>query len=211
MGKIKVISFDLHETLATPAFAGAVWDEGIPHIYAERRRLTFDRAKEEVFRAYAGVDENSREFFDLNYWSKELDLGGYQGAIDFCRHKVAYYPETFDVLRALKQKYPLIIASSMPREFMPPILERLDPYFTRVFSSYSDYYQFKCSDFYVTVCREMGIKPEEMAHVGDNWKKDYEYPKAVGVKAIHLDRKGKPGDCVITDLWQLEKYIEKMA
>ena len=33
---IKVASFDLHETLATPDFIGAVWYEGIPHVFAER-------------------------------------------------------------------------------------------------------------------------------------------------------------------------------
>ena len=208
---IKVVSFDLHETLVTPAFVGAVWYEGIPHIYAERRRLTFEKAKEEVLKAYASVNEDSREYFDLNFWSERLDLGGYQAAVDFCKHRVAYYPETFDVLARLKQKYPLIIATSMPREFMPPIMAPIEHFFTRVFSSYSDYTQFKCTDFYLTVCREMGIKPAEMLHVGDNWTKDYEMPKSVGINAIHLDRKGKPGDCVITDLTQLEEKLKVIS
>lgn len=211
MGAIKLISFDLHETLATPAFVGAVWYEGIPHVYAERRGLTFEKAKEEVLKEYAKIDENSRDYFDLNFWSKELDLGGYQAAVDFCKHRVAYYPETFDVLTSLNRKYPLIIATSMPREFMPPIMENIERFFTRVFSSYSDYYQFKCTDFYVTVCKEMGVKPEEVAHVGDDWTKDYEYAKAVGINAVHLDRKGTPGECVITDLRQLEEKIEERA
>jgi 5'-nucleotidase len=207
MGKIKIVSFDLHETLATPEFIGAVWYEGIPHVYAERRGLTFEKAREEVLKEYAKIDENSREYFDLNFWSKQLDLGGYQSAVDFCKHKVAYYPETFDVLSDLSRNYSLIVASSMPREFMPPIMENINRYFIRVFSSYSDYFQFKCTDFYVTVCKEMGIKPEEVVHVGDHWTKDYEYPKAIGINAIHLDRKGKPGDYVITDLRQLEERI----
>jgi FMN phosphatase YigB (HAD superfamily) len=205
---IKLISFDLHETLATPEFVGAVWYEGIPHVYAEKRNLTFEQAKEEVLKEYAKINEESRDYFDLKFWSKQLDLGGYQAAVDFCRHKVAYYPETFDVLTGLSRKYALIIATSMPREFMPPIMENIERFFTRVFSSYSDYYQFKCTDFYVTVCKEMGVNPSEVVHEGDNWTKDYEYPKAVGVNAVHLDRKGKPGDCVITDLRQLEERIE---
>lgn len=211
MGKIKVVSFDLHETLVTPDFVGAVWYEGIPQVYAARRNLTFEKAKEEVLKEYGRVDENSREYFDLNFWSNQLDLGGYQGAIDFCRHKVAYYPETFDVLRSLNQKYPLIISTSMPREFIPPIMCAIEHFFTRVFSSYSDYDQFKTPSFYVTVCREMGIAPVEMVHVGDNWKKDYEMPKAVGVNAIHLDRKGRPDTCVITDLRQLEEKVKNIA
>jgi len=206
--KIKVISFDLHETLATSAFVGAVWYEGIPHVYAGRRGLSFDKAKELVILEYAKIDENSRDYFDLNFWSERLNLGGYADAVEYCKGKVAYYPETFEVLRRLKQKYPLIIATSMPREFVPPIMAQLDGFFTRVFSSYSDYFQFKCTDFYVTVCWEMGIAPREMVHVGDNWTKDYEMPRAVGVNAVHLDRKGKPGVNVITDLTQLEEKIK---
>jgi FMN phosphatase YigB (HAD superfamily) len=205
--RIKVISFDLHKTLATPAFAGAVWYEGIPHVYAQRRGLTFEKAKEEVLREYAGIDENSRDYFDLDFWSARLDLGGYAAAIDYCLPKVAYYPEIFAVLNRLQSAYPLIVATSMPREFMPPIMAPLAPFFVRVFSSYSDYYQFKCPDFYITVCREMGITPREMVHVGDDLAKDYEMPRAVGVNAIHLDRKGKPAAGGITDLTQLEEKI----
>ena len=208
---IKVASFDLHETLATPDFVGAVWYEGIPHVFAERRGLTFERAKELVLIEYAKIAENSREYFDLKFWSERLDLGGYQDAVDYCKNKVAYYPETFDVLTRLKQKYPLIIATSMPREFMPPIMAQIEGFFTKVFSSYSDYAQFKCSEFYTTICREMGIVAAEMAHVGDNWTKDYEMPRAVGVNAIHLDRKGMPSDCVITNLTQLEERLKKFS
>jgi putative hydrolase of the HAD superfamily len=88
-------------------------------------------------------------------------------------------------------------------------MAQIEGFFTRVFSSYSDYSQFKCNEFYTTICLEMGIAPSEMLHVGDNWTKDYEMPRAVGVNAIHLDRKGKPSERVLTDLTQLEEKIKE--
>jgi len=89
-------------------------------------------------------------------------------------------------------------------------MEGINNYFVRTFSSYSDYGQFKTPDFYRIVLREMGLEPSEMLHVGDNWKKDYIMPCEVGIKALHLDRKAKPGFCTITDLRQLGERITQV-
>lgn len=210
LSKIKVISFDLHKTLATPSFVEAVWYEGIPHVYARRQGLSFELAREIVMREYARVDENSRDYFDLNFWSDRLELGGYAAAIEYCRPKLAYYPEIWRVLRRLQATYPLIIATGMPREFIPPIMSALTPFITRVFSADADYSQFKCPGFYVSVCRDMGMATEELLHVGDDVIKDYEMPRTVGVRAIHLDRGGKPAAGGITDLTQLEARVDYM-
>ncbi|MFH1639436.1 MAG: HAD family hydrolase [Chloroflexota bacterium] len=211
MSKIKIISFDLHETLSTPDFAVSVWDEGIPTVYAARCGISLEKAKEEVKREFAKVSDTEMEYYDLNYWSKLLNLGGYEKAIEHCKYRVAYYPETLPVLESLNKKYPLIIATGMPREFIPTILSRIEGYFTRVFSAYSDYNQFKTRSFYLTVCREMGIPPQEVVHVGDNWQKDVVIPKDIGIHAFHLDRKGNPDATTITSLEQLEEKIKSFS
>ena len=207
---IKVISFDLHETLATPDFVLAVWYEGVPHAYSTRQNLAFEAAKSAVFDQYRTVTEDQREYYDLNYWSERLKLGGYHAAIEFCKHKIAHYPEVKEVLESLSRKYPLIISSSMPREFIPPIVEGIEKYFTKIFSSFSDCLQFKTADFYRIVLKEMKIEPSEMLHVGNDWIKDYIIPCEVGINCLHLDRKSQPGYCTITDLRQLEERIERL-
>ncbi len=206
---IKVISFDLHETLATPDFVLSVWYEGIPQVFSTKRNLAFEAAKSAVFNEYKTVSDDTREYYDLNYWSERLNLGGYGAAIDFCKHKVAYYPEVIEVLQSLSRKYPLIISTSMPREFIPPIVEGIEKYFTKIFSSFSDCYQFKTADFYRIVLKEMGIEPSEMLHVGNDWLKDYIIPCEVGINCLHLDRKSQPGYCTITDLKQLEERLQQ--
>ncbi len=210
MSKIKVVSFDLHETLATPEFVLSVWDEGIPAVYATRCGISLDEAKSRVVKEYQKVSDTMLEYFDLKYWSKLLNLGGYDRAIEYCKHRVAYYPETLEVLSSLSKGYPLIIATGMPREFMPPIMSRIEGYFTRVFSSFSDYNQFKTPSFYLAICREMGVQPQEMVHVGDNWQKDVLVPREVGIKALHLDRKGRPNDLTLTSLEQLEDTLREI-
>ena len=120
---------------------------------------------------------------------------------------MAYYPEVIPVLSLLGKVYPLIIATGTAGEFLPHLVPKIRGYFVRIFSSISDYGQLKTSSFYLKICHEMGIQPEEMAHVGDNWQFDFTIPREVGVNAFHLDRKGQPGSVSITNLRQLRPRL----
>ena len=80
-------------------------------------------------------------------------------------------------------------------------------YFTHVFSCTSDFDEVKKTpDVYVSVCRILGIEPEEMIHVGDHRHFDFIAPRQLGVTAFLLDREGKEeGDFIVHDLrefWQ---------
>ncbi|MFH0846923.1 MAG: HAD family hydrolase [Chloroflexota bacterium] len=216
---VKVISFDLHETLTTPDFITGVWYEAIPLVYARKHDLSLEEAKKKVFAEYKLVSDTTFDYYDLKYWAKRFKLGSYADLLEPVKDRVAYYPETTEVLDALSRKYPLIIATGMPCEFMPPLLSGIQRYFTRTFSSFSDCGQFKCPDFYLTVCREMGVKPPEMVHVGDNWEKDFLMPREVSIKTFHLNRKGKPfrenlqgepDENTLTDLRQLVERVKDL-
>ena len=74
---------------------------------------------------------------------------------------------------------------------MPYLLDGIEGYFARIFSTVSDYGQIKTPEFYLEVCRQMGVSPREMAHVGDLWEQDYLAAKEAGLKAFHLDRRGE--------------------
>jgi putative hydrolase of the HAD superfamily len=71
---------------------------------------------------------------------------------------------------------------------LPYLLDGTEKYFARVFSTVSDYGQIKTPGLFAEVCRQMGISPGDMAHVGDLWEQDYLAAKEAGLKAFHLDR-----------------------
>ncbi|GAH96190.1 unnamed protein product, partial [marine sediment metagenome] len=48
--------------------------------------------------------------------------------------------------------------------------------------------------FYLTVCQEMNIPPDEVAHIGDSWQFDFLAAKEAGIEAFHLDRGWGQGD-----------------
>jgi putative hydrolase of the HAD superfamily len=87
---------------------------------------------------------------------------------------------------------------------LPYLLDGIEGYFARVFSSVSDYGQIKTPEFFLEVCRQMGVSPPEMAHVGDLWEQDFIAANEAGIKAFHLDRKGERKDGrslrILTDL-----------
>jgi putative hydrolase of the HAD superfamily len=207
MPRIKVVSFDREGTVVTPDFSLAVWYEGIPSLYAERNGVSIEQAKMQVWEEYEKVGSQRLEWYDIKHWFRYFGLDGYQELLAGFRDKVSYYSETLSVLSSLGEVYPLVLATGTSREFLLYLLSEIDGCFVRVFSSVSDYRQLKTSSFYLKVCQEMGVSPEEMAHVGDSWQFDFTMPREAGVNAFHLDRKGQPGSESMTDLRQFESKL----
>lgn len=62
--------------------------------------------------------------------------------------------------------------------------------------------------FYNMICKNLEIKPLEIAHVGDDWYSDFISPRKINVKSFFLDRTGeKRGGYVVNDLRELEKRL----
>ena len=209
MGKRKVISFDVEGTLVTPDFSLAVWHEGIPSLYARRNGIGFQEAKARVETEYQEIGDMRMEWYDIKYWFQRFQLGDYRQLLESYKHKVSYYPETMPALALLAKGYILIAVTSSAKEFLSYLLFEINGYFTRVFSSISDYNQLKTPSFYLRVCQEMNILPEEMVHIGDNREFDFTIPRQTGINALHLDRKGKAASKALTNLREVEQKLSQ--
>jgi putative hydrolase of the HAD superfamily len=188
MDSIKIISFDVEGTLVTSDFSYAVWYEAIPELYALSRGIGYREAKQKVEEEYAKVGDQRLEWYDVGHWFNYFGLGKPTAALRNCEAKVCYYPEVFEVLEQLSRDYKLVVVSGSTREFLNHLLKDIKSYFTRIFSSISDYQQLKTKDFYLEVCRELRITPNQIVHIGDNRQFDYDNPRQVGIQAFHLER-----------------------
>ena len=207
--EIRVISFDVEGTLASPDFSNAVWYEGIPALYARRYNLGFDEALAEIRRAYDEVGDKKKEWYDIRYWLERFRLGDYQPILESCRSRAACYPEVPEMLSCLAQKYTLIATSGSAREFLSYLLDGIESHFDRVFSSISDYGQLKTPQFYLTVCREMNVKPGEMVHIGDSLQFDIMAAQEAGIRAFHIHRGQSSGSH--TSLASLSDLKERLS
>jgi putative hydrolase of the HAD superfamily len=189
LNEVKVVSFDAEGTLVTPDFSYAVWFQAIPECYAERHGVNFELAKRAIEEEYQKVGDQRLEWYDVRYWFNKLGLGTPEQVLERCESKVSYYPEVKEVLASLSGRYKLVVASGSTRDFLHHLLQDIEPHFTRIFSSLTDYKQLKTSEFYLKMCQAMEVKPSQVVHVGDNWQFDFVAPREVGIQAFYLDRK----------------------
>lgn len=191
---IKILSFDMEGTLATPEFSTAVWHEGVPALYSRVHGLEYDEARRIVMEKYDEVGDQRTEWYDIKYWFQRFGLGDHRALMESYRSKVTYYPDAKEILRFFARRYNIVIASSSTREFLPYLLKGLSGIsnngdgFLKVFSSISDYGSLKTPDFYRWICQELDVRPQEMAHIGDNLQFDYLNARQAGIQAYHLDR-----------------------
>ena len=208
MDEIKVVSFDAEGTLVTPDFSYAVWFEAIPKRYAERNGIDFELASKTVEEEYRTMGDQSLEWYDVRYWFDRFGLGAPDPVMETCQYRVSYYNEVRDVLSSLSSKYKLVVASGSTRDFLNHLLRDIEPYFARIFSSLTDYKQLKTPEFYLKMCQAMGVRPEQVVHVGDNLQFDFVAPNEIGIKAFYLDRKQQnDGRNSLASLIQLKTYL----
>ena len=208
-----MVSFDAEGTLVNEDFAVAVWEEGIPRLYAESRGVSYEQAVREVFRQYDEVGEESIEWYDIDYWWRRLELpGDWRSLMEECLDRMNLYPEVPEVLEELHRRYRVIIVSNTAREFLEYMLRDLTPYLDRVFSVTSDFREVKKSpETFLKVCRIVGVDPSQVVHVGDHPKFDYQVPIQAGMKALLIDRRGlKRGPHVIRGLRELTERLREL-
>jgi putative hydrolase of the HAD superfamily len=206
MPKRKMISFDLDGTLIDSAYATFVWETAIPRLYAEKHSIDLAEATSIVKAEYEKIGDSSLEWYDISYWFTHFKFPGtWRDLIEEHRTKIRLFPEVKEVLEDLAKDYDLIIISNAAREFVEIEIQEanIERYFTRVFSTTSDFQEVKKSGhIYRQVCDIMGVKPSDAIHVGDHYEFDCLAPKSTGIEAYHLDRNGKgpPDASTVHDL-----------
>lgn len=206
--RIKVVSFDMEGTLVTLGYSHKVWHEGIPTLYASKMGLGFEEARRLVRQQYDEVGEHRPEWYDINYWFERFGLSHPQRLLENLSRELVIYPDVKDTLQRLSQAYCLIVASNSARDFLEVMTRTIGDSFKMVFSAISDGGQLKTEDFFLRLCRETGVAPEEMAHVGDHHEFDFLIPRRAGLKAFYLDRSEKTsGPLIVKNLQEFEDKL----
>jgi putative hydrolase of the HAD superfamily len=190
MSAVKVISLDMEGTLIDHAFSHAIWETDIPRLYAEKRGLELEAAREMVLAEYGAVGDRRREWYDVDYWFRRLGLEtDWRQLIRERAGLIKVYPDAAEALERLSGVYPMIVSSNTIREFLDLQVDAVGHYFTHVYSAPSDFGTVKKdAGFYRLIVGALGVRPDEMVHVGDHPEFDYRAARSLGVRAYHLDR-----------------------
>ena len=207
---LRIVSFDLVGTLTDFHYENYIWKEAIPELYARKRGICLEDAKNYVLREYNHIGKTDIRWYLPEFWFRHFNLDG--DPLDVFRlhtDKVRFYPEVPLILKKLSQEYALIIVSGTTRDVIEIIIKKFRRYFKQIFTPVSNHQETKKTpQFYEMICKILAVEPCVIAHVGDEWHSDVISPRKIGINSFHLDRTGaKSGRFVIKDLRELEEHL----
>ena len=211
---LSVLSLDLDGTLIRKGLDDIFWNELVPELFAESRKISFEDAQKLILDAYGSIGPTDPRWYIPEYWFQRFGLSA---DIREVLKKVNYAEGVCDDLYLLGdfcKNYSVVISTNNPRKILEHklgVLKDVRHFVTKTFSSVSDFENIvKSKEFYVGVCREMAIKPEQMLHIGDDPTNDVEIPRSVGVNALLIDReRKKEGENIIHSLLELKHILSK--
>jgi len=215
MRSARILSFDLDGTITDISFANSVWLEGIPRRYALKNDVSYEVAKRKVMTEYGKVGRERLEWYDLSYWIEKLGLGiSPEGVLSSFQHRIKVFSDVLEALEESRDEgFRLIIVTNARREFVDLELEKTNilHYFEHVFSSTSDFGLVKNTIRpYRRVCSICNVFPDEVIHVGDDERFDFDVPNRLGIRAFYLDRTGgRSGEFVVRSLKELSEKLAK--
>ncbi len=210
---IKVLSFDLDGTLADLNFEDVIWNREVPLLYSEQYGISLAEAKKIIKTETDAVGDKRLEWYSISYWFKHFKLKAEpERMMEDASRVIKLYPETTEVLSALKPHYKLVVVSNATREFLKfkMRVDGLESYFSKVISLPSDFQQLK-SHGYDRVLKELRVSADQIVHVGDHYDFDYLMPKQSGIRSYYLDRRKKMcGPHVVHSLTEFASRIREL-
>ncbi|MEM2087962.1 MAG: HAD family hydrolase [Thermoproteota archaeon] len=208
---VKVVSLDVTGTLVDGRSVKYFWDSLIPSTYASRNNISFEEAFSYVKQRYSMVSDEDLRWYLPEYWIEKLNIEkSCEELLEELKSKVTVFPDVEPAIIRLSSDYSLIVSSNLPRVFLKIVLGDLEKYFSRIFSSVSTYsLPHKTAEFYSRVCRDMGVSPGEVLHVGDNMMYDYVVPRVMGMRSLLIRRYTSPRQSY--EVGSLEDVLDRLT
>ena len=190
---IKVISFDLDDTLSDSNFDELLWRTEIPKAYAKEKGVCFEKAYETVTTEYKNLwGKAEGNWRDASFWLSHFGLKTtWEDLLKTLHHKIKHFDDVIAVLTELSKNCILVIISNAERKFITAKLElnHINKFFEKTYSAASDFnLKKKEKEVFEKVMKDFNISPEEMIHIGDEKRYDVEIPRSLGINAFLLRR-----------------------
>jgi HAD superfamily hydrolase (TIGR01509 family) len=102
LDEIKYVLLDMDGTLLDKYFDDYFWEHLLPEKYADKKKITFGKAKEELLEKYH-AHEGTLNWTDIDFWSREVEID-IPALKEQIRHLIEVHPHVEDFLRMLRRR-----------------------------------------------------------------------------------------------------------
>jgi HAD superfamily hydrolase (TIGR01509 family) len=166
--EIKYVLLDMDGTLLDRYFDDYFWEHLVPERYAEKHKITFGKAKEELLKRYKAY-EGTLNWTDIDFWTKELALD-ILALKEQIRHLIEIHPHVEDFLKILRErKIKTFIVTNAHYKVLDMKLKKTDlgKYLTGAITSFEVGFPKEKKEFWLKAEQRLGFKREKTMLVED--------------------------------------------
>ena len=168
---ITCVLLDMDGTLLDRYFDDYFWEHLVPESYAEKHKITFGKAKEELFKKYK-AHEGTLNWTDIDFWSQELGLD-IMALKEQIRHLVEVHPHVENFLKMLKtRKIKTFIVTNAHYKVLDMKLKKTDlgKYLTGAITSFEIGFPKEKIEFWKKAQQNLHFDKEKTILVDDTLK-----------------------------------------
>lgn len=181
---IGYVLLDMDGTLLDKYFDDYFWEHLLPEKYAEKKNITFGKAKEELLLKYK-AHEGTLNWTDIDFWSREVDID-IPALKEQVKHLIEAHPNVEEFLRMLKRhKKKVFLVTNAHYKVLDIKLKktRIGNYFDATVTSFEIGYPKEMQEFWEKAERRLGFKKEKSLFIDDT-KAVLRAAKKFGIKYI---------------------------
>jgi len=165
---IRYVLLDMDGTLLDKYFDDYFWEHLVPEKYAEKKNISFGRAKEELLAKYK-THEGTLNWTDIDFWSKEVDID-IPALKEQIRHLIEIHPHVEDFLHMLRRHHKKVyLVTNAHYKVLDIKLKKtkLGGYFNAAVTSFEIGYPKEMLEFWEKVERKLGFEKEKTLFIDD--------------------------------------------
>ena len=195
--EIKYVLLDMDGTLLDKYFDDYFWEHLLPEKYAEKKKISFGRAKEELLAKYH-AHEGTLNWTDIDFWSREaqIDIPALKEQI---RHLIEVHPHVEDFLGMLKHhRKKVFLVTNAHYKVLDIKLKKTEigKYFDATLTSFEIGFPKEMIEFWEKAEKKLGFEKERSLFIDDT-KAVLRTAKRFGIRHIlyksYASSKGQRG------------------
>lgn len=166
--EIRYVLLDMDGTLLDKYFDDYFWEHLLPEKYAEKKSITFGRAKEELLAKYK-IHEGTLNWTDIDFWSREVDID-IPALKEQIHHLIEIHPHVEEFLKMLRHhRKKVYLVTNAHYKVLDLKLKKteLGGYFHATVTSGEIGYPKEMPEFWQKAEKQLGFEKEKTLFIDD--------------------------------------------